>query len=104
MLRRDLPHRFEPRLRCAEDYHLWTELVLDGYPVQALELFLAFSYKPVFGADGLSVRLWAMERGELAHYRLLRRKGHLSHWSCTALCAYSLLKYVRRWLIVRIRR
>ncbi|HTT40762.1 MAG TPA: glycosyltransferase family A protein [Burkholderiales bacterium] len=93
MLRRDVMLRFEEAKRYCEDYHLWLRLVLGGKAARRIELPLACSFKPDFGAAGLSGRLWEMEKGELDAYARLRREGLLSPWTYPGVAALSLLKY-----------
>ena len=104
MLRRDVTLRFEEAKRYSEDYHLWLRLVLSGELAHRIELPLACSFKPDFGAAGLSSRLWEMEKGELDTYARLRRGGLLSPWTFPGVAALSLLKYSVRSAQARLRR
>jgi glycosyltransferase involved in cell wall biosynthesis len=102
MLRRDLPHRFLESARHMEDHLLWLEIASTGAQVARLNEPLAFIYKRPFGESGLSSHLFAMEKAELENYRLLKRKGAIGIATMLALCGYSLAKFVRRLLIVRL--
>ncbi|MGB5080838.1 MAG: hypothetical protein WBO23_08855, partial [Burkholderiales bacterium] len=102
MLRRDLPHRFLEGARHMEDHLLWLEIASTGARVARLNEPLAFIYKRPFGESGLSAHLFAMEKAELENYRLLRKKGTIGIATMLALCGYSLAKFVRRLLIVRL--
>jgi len=104
MLRREVTLRFEPEKRYSEDYHLWLRLVLSGKAACRIELPLACSFKPDFGAAGLSSRLWEMERGELDNYARLRRDGLLSPGASAVVATFSLLKYGIRSARARLRR
>lgn len=95
MLRRELPYRFAPGKRHAEDFLLWLQIVCNGGQAWHLELPLAYSHRPDF-VGGLSGSLWAMEKGELDTYDTLRRQKKLSAISFVLLAAYSLLKFLRR--------
>ena len=104
MLKREISFRFEEGRHFAEDYHLWLRVVLSGYRACRIELPLACSFKPDFGASGLSGQLWQMERGELDTYTRLRREGLLNTWIYPGLVGFSLLKFSVRSAKVLIRR
>lgn len=101
MVRRDVPLRFPPDMRYSEDFWLWLQLVHGGGRAFALDTLLAASYKPSFGAHGLSAQLWRMERGELRTYRDLRVEGRISWAKQGVLTVWSIAKYGRRVLISR---
>ena len=99
MIKRDLPLRFDPHMRRAEDYHLWLRVVLMGYPAYRMRTTLAFSYKEDFGAGGLSAALWKMEQAELGSYTKLTKLGLISWIELPFLWCWSLMKYARRWIL-----
>jgi hypothetical protein len=84
-----------------EDHRLWMEIVGAELPTVKLRAELAAVYKPVYGASGLSADMWGMEKAELANYRYFHDQGRISGPLLLALQAYSLLKYLRRLIIVR---
>ena len=98
MLRRELPQRFDTRLRRSDDYLLWLSIVHSGREAWLLDAVLAYFYKAPFGEGGLSRDLWAMEKSELAVYRELARRGAISPVTLGALVPYSLLKHAKRVL------
>lgn len=102
MLRRTIALRFTPGLRYMEDHRLWLEIVGLGEPVVKLLLALAAVYKPVYGASGLSANMWGMERAELANYQYFYRQSKISWLQLRLLQGYSLMKYVRRLLVVTL--
>jgi glycosyltransferase involved in cell wall biosynthesis len=104
MLKRDAPFRFPADMSTAEDYLLWSRLVLAGFPARRLETALAYLHKPAFGAGGLSGRLWAMEAGELEVYRRLQRERLISMTLRVLLAVWSLVRYLRRLLVSALRR
>ncbi len=104
MLRRDLPFRFVPKQRNAEDYLLWLTIVLSGYPASLFDLPLTYLHKAPYGEAGLSAELWRMERGELGAYGDLRRNGLISAFTYRLMVAFSLLKFCRRWVLTRCAR
>jgi len=104
MLKRDLPFRFKEHKRYIEDYLLWLQMILSGVPSVFIDAPLAMTFKPDFGAAGLSAQLWEMEKGELDTYREVHKAGLLGFLPMLCLLAYSLVKYVRRLVIVKINR
>ncbi len=102
MLRRTIAPRFTPGLRHMEDHRLWLAIVEQGMPVVKLLVELAAVYKPVYGASGLSADMWGMERAELANYQYFHRQGKISWMQLRLLQGYSLMKYVRRLIVVKL--
>jgi glycosyltransferase involved in cell wall biosynthesis len=101
MIRRDIGHRFIERQRYMEDHMLWLRVVCSGKRVVKLPTDLAAIYKDPFGVTGLSSRLWLMERSDLGNYRRLYRDGCISWPQLALLVAYSMLKFVRRLVIMQ---
>ena len=101
MLKREIAMRFAQGTRHMEDHRLWLEIV--GAPLRTvkLQVELAAVYKPVYGASGLSANMWGMEKAELANYRYFHGQGKLSSLQLLLLQCYSLVKFVRRLVIVR---
>jgi glycosyltransferase involved in cell wall biosynthesis len=99
MLKRDLPCRFDPEKRRAEDYLLWLRIVLGGWPACTIDQPLACSFKEDFGSGGLSADLWEMERAELDAYRRIRQEGYLPMLAQVLLSLFSLAKFLRRWIL-----
>lgn len=103
MLKTGLANRFDEKKRCSEDYLLWMEIAATGQ-CAASRLPLGFLHKKAYGISGLSGDLWAMAKGELDTYRRVAAEGHVSRVALLALYPWSLLKYLRRWILVAIRR
>lgn len=103
MLRRDLPHRFDPNKRRGEDFLLWLEICFAGIEVYRFHQVLAFIHKPRFGAGGLSGDLYLMQRGEIDAYRKLRIGRKLTATQYALIYCYSWMKYVRRVLTAQFR-
>lgn len=104
MLKREMKPRFLEGARHMEDHRLWLEIVGTPLPTVRLQVELAAVYKPVYGASGLSADMWRMERAELANYRYFHGLGKLSLVQLFLLQGYSLVKFLRRLLIVRLLR
>lgn len=101
MLKREIRFRFAEGMRYMEDHRLWLEIVAHAMPVVRLEVELAAIFKPAFGASGLSANLWDMEKAELSNYRYFFENGRIPFMLFHLLQAYSLAKFLRRWLWVR---
>jgi glycosyltransferase involved in cell wall biosynthesis len=104
MLRRDLPLRFRTHRRYMEDHLLWLEIAYAGHRIARLDAVLAYTFKPAYGWSGLSSNLWAMEKGELDNYRILREERHLGRMAAWFFYAFSLVKFAKRVLLTGIRR
>lgn len=104
MVRRSETVRFAEGKRHVEDHLLLMELALRGRPLARLDLALAALFKPSLSREGLSSQLWAMERGELDAYARLRAQGLLGGAAWGGLSGLSLLKFVRRLLVVGLLR
>ena len=104
MLKRELPQRFLSGRRHVDDHLLWMQIVCAGHSLVRLSPKLAYTYKRPFGESGLSGQLWVMQKSELANYWILRGEGAIGFAAATALSGYSLAKFVRRVLLVALRR
>jgi glycosyltransferase involved in cell wall biosynthesis len=104
MLRRNNVYRFDPLKRYAEDYLLWLKIVLNGGKAVVLKAPLAYSYKVAFGGGGLSGNTWEMEKGELDAYGRIYRERLISRVLYFACAIFSLLKHLRRLVILHLRR
>lgn len=103
MLKRDIPYRFIPEKRYAEDYMLWLSIVLSGLHACYLNKPMAYSYKEEFGEGGLTGNLWKAEQGVLDTYKRLLSNGSISTVTWVLISSFSLLKYLRRWIVVKVR-
>ena len=101
MLVRDIPFRFQPGKRYAEDFLLWQQVAASGSQVARIELPLAYVHKPLYGSDGLSGQLWKMERGELAGFVTLYRTRVIGVVMCAATMLFSILKFGLRVISVQ---
>ncbi|MFH1153161.1 MAG: glycosyltransferase [Pseudomonadota bacterium] len=96
MVRTDLPLRFNTEKRFSEDYLLWLEILLDGYPAVWINEPLVMVHKPSYGSSGLSQDLTDMEKGELDVFFRLLRQRRISAPVAMAAMGLSLIKYCRR--------
>lgn len=104
MLKRSLSFRFKEGKRYIEDYQLWLEIILADIPVAFIACPLAATFKDDYGSGGLSAHLWKMEKGELDTYWKIYKDKQIGLFVVLLLCTYSLLKYLRRVLIVFMNR
>jgi hypothetical protein len=104
MLKRELPYRFKGGKRYAEDYLLWLQMACDGHRLELLDAELCYVFKTAFGEGGLSAHLWRMEEGELAVFWQLVEENRLSYPTAVLCSVFSVLKYIRRVVIVTTRR
>ena len=104
MLLRDIPLRFTPGKRYAEDFLLWLKIAAQPLETWYIPLDLAFSFKQDFGESGLTADMWKFELGELDCYRQLYAQQAISRFAWIGLTWLSLLKYLRRCAIVWLRK
>lgn len=104
LVRAGLPYRFSDGQRYMEDQRLWLEMAGDGIGMARIESELAAHHKPDFGAGGLSGNLVAMARAELGNYLHLHNVGRLTVGWLLLMLGWSLIKFVRRLVIVGFRR
>jgi glycosyltransferase involved in cell wall biosynthesis len=97
MLRRDLPFRFQNR-NYTEDYLLWLEIILAGYPAYVINQDLAMSFRPEFSVGGYSGQLWPHEKRELRAWIFLYQAKKISLFTLAIALPWSYLKYLRRVL------
>ena len=99
MIKRQVPFRFTTQRHYSEDYQLWLEIILSMLPAWRLELPLAFTFKPQYGASGLSGKLYQMEIGELASYINIYRQRMIGFPLLLGLIALSITKFVKRLVV-----
>jgi len=104
MLRRDIKCRFKVGKWYAEDYLLWMQILLGGGVCFLFGQPLTRVLKNEYGEAGLSGELWNMEAGELQAYKTLSEEGEISNFIYIGLCIWSVTKFVRRLVIVMLRK
>ena len=104
MLRRDIAWRFFEHQRYMEDHLLWLEIICNGAIVVKLPEELAAIYKSSFGVKGLSANIFAMEKSELYNYVHLYKLQGISLSALMFLQVFSLLKFLRRLVIIGARK
>ena len=96
---------FDETQRYAEEGNFWIR-IMAHFPAYLLRKPLV-EYdggKPGFGTSGLSANLFEMERGELKNIAYAFRAGLIPQSMLVKGVFFSLAKYVRRMIIVRVRR
>jgi glycosyltransferase involved in cell wall biosynthesis len=104
VLRRDLPFRFDEKRMRAEDFLLWSQILLSGYRCARLNQVLASWHKPPFGAGGLSGDLSAMYEAAVDVRRTLHAQGLLSRQQMYVTHAFGVVRYARRRVLTLGRR
>jgi hypothetical protein len=104
VIKRDAPFRFPENQRYSEDFSLWLQFAFSGHGVAYIKQSLGFVHKPLWGHSGLSSHLLKMERGELINFIGLNKKGKISAPLMFAAISWSLLKFFRRIIYVKIGR
>lgn len=99
MLKRDIPCRFHPQKRHAEDYLLWMQIVFGGWQAFFLESTLAYSYKEEYGKAGLSQSLWKMEMGVQDSLKRIYQEKKISWLAYVMAKTFSILKFIRRFAL-----
>ncbi|WP_437361825.1 glycosyltransferase family 2 protein [Olivibacter jilunii] len=96
---------FDESQRYAEEGNYWIRVCHDHHCVLLNEsLVITGDGKPNFGFSGLSSNLKEMEKGELKNMRLGYKLGVVGLFEYLFLVIYSLIKYIRRIVIVKLRR
>lgn len=93
-------YQFNKKQKYSEDYRLWLQIASLGKPCFLLnEVLTKMNDKPLWGAKGLSSKLWKMEKGELSNYRYLKKENLISYNLYVSTLIYSLLKFIRRLIL-----
>lgn len=96
---------FEESQKYAEEGNYWIRVCNKKNCYLLNEsLVLTGDGKPSFGHSGLSGNMWEMEKGELQNIHLALRLKIVNYIEYILLSIYSILKYFRRLIIVRVRR
>jgi len=103
MLKREIAYRFLPEKRYAEDYLLWLTILFSGQVAWFLDIPLAYAFKDEFGEGGLTGNLWKTQLGVVDTYRAIFNAGFISHFLYILISGISFLKYIRRWILTKLR-
>lgn len=108
MLKRDVNLRFSENnstssYNAAEDFLLWLELLSGGYRGSQISPPLAYFHNDEFGS-GYSGALWTHEKRELNALWVLGSTGKIGRLAFGLASIWSLLKFLRRAVLVRLRK
>ncbi|MGD0961673.1 MAG: glycosyltransferase family 2 protein [Methylomonas sp.] len=103
MLKRDIPFRFQEGKRHAEDLLLWQTIAFSGLQIVRMESLLAYTHKPLYGAEGLSAELGKMEMGELNNFITLYQLGKINFVLTAVAIIFSLVKFVKRFFLIKLK-
>lgn len=104
MVKRRIQLRFDPGVRHMEDHLLLMRLALYGYKLAHLPYPLAYVFKPAYGHSGLSADMQAMHAAEISNLRKLLDEGLIPRIVGPLLQAYLFMKFLRRRMVVALRR
>ncbi len=93
--------RFNEQQKYSEDYRLWLQISKKYKCLLVNEsLTHSISQKLEYGHSGLSANLWEMEKGELLNFLFIYHKGYINSAQMLYYSLLSLLKYLRRRIII----
>jgi glycosyltransferase involved in cell wall biosynthesis len=96
---------FNERRRYSEDAEYFNRIIKKYYSVVVDELFTTAIFKENgYGHCGLSANLWKMEMGELNNIYIAYKELGVNIVICISACIFSIMKYLRRRLIVFMRK
>ena len=104
MIKASIPFRFMPGQRYVDDHLLWMQISQADLKLVKLNSPLVKIFKGLYGESGLSSHLWAMEKSELRNYLFLYKNKKINLIMMLALELFSLSKFIRRLVIVAIRK
>ncbi|MCD9063434.1 glycosyltransferase family 2 protein [Staphylococcus saprophyticus] len=97
-------YRFNIEKRYAEDFLLWSQILLDGKKVVMIEETLAHSYKEDYGESGLTQNIFKMHKGIIDVYNRLYKQRKIGKFEYIGLLLFEQLKQNYRLIRVFIRR
>jgi len=96
---------YDETMHCAEDGDYWIRIcAAHQFYVAGDNLVITGKGKPNFGHSGLSAKLWKMEKGELRNTARALRRGFIGFHIFIAAVLFSLVKFIRRIALVRLRK
>jgi len=104
LFRNDAVGNYEDITRYSEDYFLILKTFFNHHQIALMDATLGYFFKPEFSELGTSGNLWAMEKAQLKAYYLIWRANNISTPEVIFYWHWSILKYIRRLVIVWFRR
>ena len=93
-----LNNKFNKNQKYSEDYDVWLNLAVQGKCL-LINRPLTQSSRRAFSGNGLSSKIWEMQKGELKNFTTLLRKGNIKWYEYCFFSTYSRLKFLRRAFI-----
>ncbi|UBV40155.1 glycosyltransferase family 2 protein [Staphylococcus xylosus] len=96
MIKSSKNYRFYKNKRYAEDFLMWTQIILNKEKAIFIDEVLANSFKEDFGDSGLTSNMNEMFRGAVDAYRILHSDKKISKVTFYLLTVYQTFKYLKR--------
>ena len=97
-------YKFDESKKYSEDYKLWLQLATLGkLCILQGEVLTKMNDKPLWGAKGLSSKLWMMEKGELDNFKFMYKHSYVSYPLFLVSSSFSLFKYLRRMFLQKLK-
>lgn len=103
MLKNSNKYRFVSNKRYAEDFLLWTQIILNKEKAILIDEVLANSFKEDFGESGLTSNLTEMYKGVIDSYKVLLSEKKINKISFLILTIYQTFKHIFRITRVKVR-
>lgn len=101
ILKRSIPLRFAEDLEVAEDYEMWTRIIMEGYSAYFLDLPLMSLQKAPYGEGGLTQNLQLMIDNQMLMLGKFRERGKISWFMYVWLRLFFRARHWRRVLRMR---
>ncbi|TDM39894.1 glycosyltransferase family 2 protein [Macrococcoides goetzii] len=99
MIKNEGQYKFLDSMRYAEDYLLWTQIILEGKRAIYINKTLSNSFKEDFGEAGLTASLKNMHEGVIDTFQILYHEKKLTFAEFIILKSMERVKYARRIII-----
>ena len=96
MVRRDIPQRFDCKLRLSEDYFLWLSISKFFKQVDFCPEVLVHCANPAYGGTGLSGNMVAMFLSELRVFHMLRSRRAVTYTEYLLMIVWLTIKFLIR--------
>lgn len=97
-------YNFNENQKYSEDYRLWLQLAASGkLCILQNKVLTKMNDKPLWGAKGLSSKLWLMEKGELSNLKFIYQNSSISLLFFLISSIFSICKYIKRILLYKLR-
>ena len=104
MMKNPEKYRFKKGKRRAEDFLLWSQIILDGHKAIKINETLAYSYKEHYGENGLTANINKMYEGAIDAINTLRKEKKINNFTFLFLVILQTLKQVIRFIKLKLRK